>query len=96
MPDGAAKTLFISLGIQSVLIAPMTVEGKLWGSISFEDCTTAREWTSLEADILRTLANLIGGAMMRERYLKKLKDANRIVESSPTILFRLRGEHPCH
>jgi diguanylate cyclase (GGDEF)-like protein/PAS domain S-box-containing protein len=92
MPDGAAKTLFISLGIQSVLIAPMTVEGKLWGSISFEDCTTAREWTSLEADILRTLANLIGGAMMRERYLKKLKDANRIVESSPTILFRLRGE----
>ena len=35
---------------------------------------------------------MIGGAIMRERYVERLKDANTIVESSPTVLFRLRGD----
>ena len=30
--------------------------------------------------------------MIRERYVKQLRDANTIIERSPTILFRLRGE----
>jgi PAS domain S-box-containing protein len=92
MPDGAAKTLFISLGIQSILMTPMTIEGKLWGSISFDDCTTTREWTSVEVDILRTLADIIGSSIIRERYVEQLRDANTIVERSQTILFRLRGD----
>ena len=35
---------------------------------------------------------MIGGAIIRERYVEELKNANTIVESSPTILFRLRGD----
>ena len=70
----------------------MIIEGKYWGRICFDDCTTAREWTLVEIDILRTLADLIGGAIIRERYVEQLKDANTIVERSPTILFRLRGD----
>ena len=35
---------------------------------------------------------MFGAAIIRERYIEKLKDANTIVESSPTILFRLRGD----
>ena len=37
---------------------------------------------------------MIGDAIIRERFVQKLKDANTIVESSRTVLFRLRGE-PC-
>jgi diguanylate cyclase (GGDEF)-like protein/PAS domain S-box-containing protein len=92
MPDGAAKSLYLSLGIQSILLVPMTVEGKLWGHMGLDDCTTEREWTLVEVDILRTVANMIGDAIIRERYVGELKDANTIVESSPTILFRLHGD----
>jgi diguanylate cyclase (GGDEF)-like protein/PAS domain S-box-containing protein len=92
MPDGAGKTYFTSVGNQSILRVPVTIEGNFWGYIGFDDCTTEREWTSSEVDILRTLADLIGSAIIRERYVQQLKDANTIVESSPTILFRLRGD----
>ena len=92
MPDGAAKSIFLSLGIRSNLVVPITVEGKLWGHIGFDDCTTERAWSSAEIDILRTVADMFGGAIIRERYVDRLKDANTIVESSPTVLFRLRGD----
>src|SRR4029077_19736235 len=39
-----------------------------------------------------TLAGLVGIALARERYVKELADANMIVENSPTILYRVRGE----
>ncbi|MGB7974000.1 MAG: EAL domain-containing protein [Roseiarcus sp.] len=92
LPDGAAKALFLKLGIRSKLVVPITVDGKIWGRIGLDDCTTERAWSSTEIDILRTVADMIGCAIIRERYVDKLKDANTIVESSPTVLFRLRGD----
>ena len=92
MHDGPIKTYFIKAGNQSILRVPVTIEGEFWGYIGFDDCTTEREWTSIEIDILRTFADLIGGAIVRERYVEELKNANLIVERSPTILFRLGGD----
>ena len=92
LPDGAVKTYFISAGNQSILRVPVTIEGKFWGCIGFDDCTTECEWTSIEGNILKTVADLVGGAIIRERYIEQLKDANTIIESSPTILFRLGGD----
>ena len=92
MPDGAAKSIFLSLGVRSVLLVPITVGGKIWGFIGFDDCTTEREWSSAELDILKIVADMIGSAIIRERYVEDLKNANTIVESSPTVLFRLRGD----
>jgi len=80
------------LGITSSLDVPITIDGKYWGRIGFDDCGTAREWTPAEVDILRTVGDLIGGAIIRERFVEELKDANMIVERSPTILFRLGGD----
>jgi diguanylate cyclase (GGDEF)-like protein/PAS domain S-box-containing protein len=92
LPDGAAKSTFLSLGIRTNLIVPVIVDGKVWGRIGFDDCTTEREWKSVELDILRTVADMFGAATIRERYVEELKNANAIVESSPTILFRLGGD----
>ena len=92
MTAGPAKTLFESLGILSILVEPLVVDGKYWGQIGFDDCKTEREWGSSEIDTLRTLADLISSAIIRERYVEQLRDANTIVERSPTIIFRLRGE----
>ena len=92
MPDGAGKSLFLKLGIRANLVVPIAVDGKVWGRIGFDDCTTERAWSSAELDILKIAADMIGGAIIRERYVEELKNANTIVESSPTILFRLRGD----
>ena len=92
MSDGAAKSIFLSLKIQSLILVPITVEGSLWGHVGLDDCTTERTWSAAEIDILKIVADMIGGAIIRERYVEELKNANTIVESSPTILFRLRGD----
>jgi diguanylate cyclase (GGDEF)-like protein/PAS domain S-box-containing protein len=78
--------------VLSILIVPITVDGKHWGQVSFDDCTRERDWNQTEIDILRTLADLIGSIIMRERYTEALAKANTIVQNSTTILYRLRGE----
>jgi diguanylate cyclase (GGDEF)-like protein/PAS domain S-box-containing protein len=80
-------------GMRWMLHIPLTVEGRLWGSCRYIDSGTARrQWTWAETDVLKTLAELIGVAMTRARYVKELADANTIVQNSPTILYRVRGE----
>ena len=83
MLDGAAKSIFLSLGIQSIILVPITVEGSHWGHVGLDDCTTERTWSSAEIDILRIFADMIGGAITRERYVEELKNANTIVEFEP-------------
>jgi diguanylate cyclase (GGDEF)-like protein/PAS domain S-box-containing protein len=92
MPVGTARSAFLALGIESVLIVPVIVDGGHWGHIGFDDCSRRRDWGPAEIDILRTVAELIGSAIVRQRHLEQLKNAKTIIEASPTILFRLRGD----
>jgi PAS domain S-box-containing protein len=80
------------LKVQSALLVPIMTNGEYWGHISFDDCSTERDWSDMEVDILTTLAQLIGTAITRERYVEELAKANTIVQNSPTILYRLRGD----
>ena len=73
MSDGAAKSIFLSLGIQSVILVPITVEGSLWGHVGLDDCTTERTWSSAEINILKIAADMFGGAFARDRYINRLK-----------------------
>ena len=79
--------------MRSFLQIPITVEERLWGTLNFIDSSeVARKWSWAESDTLRTLAGLIGISIARARYVKQLADANMIVQNSPTILYRLKGE----
>jgi len=90
---GPAGALFEKAGIRSFLQIPVPVEGKLWGALVYLDATEeTRIWSWAERDTSKTLAELIGIAVTRARFVKELADANTIVQNSPTILFRLRGE----
>jgi diguanylate cyclase (GGDEF)-like protein/PAS domain S-box-containing protein len=90
---GAAhKKYFERLRVQSALLVPIMTNGRYWGHLSFDDCVRERVWTDTEVDILTTLAQLIGTAITRDRYVEELAKANTIVQNSPTILYRLRGE----
>ncbi|MBV2185112.1 MAG: EAL domain-containing protein [Rhizobium sp.] len=88
-----ARQLFEQAGMQSMLIVPVMIDGKLWGALWFIDSNaTPRTWNWAETDTLSTLAGLIGISTMRSRYLAELADANTIVQNSPTVLYRLKGE----
>jgi len=79
--------------IESLLLVPVMVESKLWGTLAFTDPSPEkRQWTWAETDTLATLASLMGVSITRAKFVKELADANRIVQNSPTVLYRLKGE----
>jgi len=89
---GPHREFLERLRVHSALLVPIMTNGKYWGHISFDDCTKDRDWSDAEVGILTTLAQLIGTAITRERYVEELAKANTIVQNSPTILYRLRGD----
>jgi diguanylate cyclase (GGDEF)-like protein/PAS domain S-box-containing protein len=90
---GEFREKCLQANMRSFLLVPVMIERKLWGALVFVDSgTLRRKWSWAETDVLETLAGLIGVAIIRARYVKELADANMIVQNSPTILYRLRGE----
>lgn len=63
--DGALRQLLDRLQNKSVLVMPIFVGGKLWGSIGIDACKAEREWTSVETDTLAIFAWVIGGIIQR-------------------------------
>jgi diguanylate cyclase (GGDEF)-like protein/PAS domain S-box-containing protein len=93
--SGTYRGLFAAAKMRSFLQLILMVNGQLWGSLNFVDSSdTRREWSWAETDTLKTLARLLGAAIGRALQIKLLADANTIVQNSPTILYRLRGEPP--
>jgi diguanylate cyclase (GGDEF)-like protein/PAS domain S-box-containing protein len=90
--QGGVIGVFKLFGTYSVLLVPIMVDARYWGHITIDVCRHERDWNSAEVDALRTLADVIGTAIMRERHLAEIAKANTIIQSSPTILYRLRGE----
>jgi diguanylate cyclase (GGDEF)-like protein/PAS domain S-box-containing protein len=89
---GAVLGVFKRFDTYSVLLVPIMVDARYWGHITIDACRHERDWNRAEIDALHTLADLIGTAITRERHLAQIAKANTIIQSSPTILYRLRGE----
>jgi len=90
----SARKFFESAGVKSAMAVPVFTDGCWWGLIGFDDCRNERDWLPAEIDTIKTLAELVGGAIARASHLKSLADATRIVERSPTILYRLSPDAP--
>ena len=86
------KGMLERLGSKSLLVLPVAVDGKYWGEMGFENCRSKRDWPTFEIEKLQLLADLVGNAIQRERYVKEIANANRIVQNTPTILYRIHGE----
>jgi PAS domain S-box-containing protein len=89
-----ARELFARGNVKSMLSVPIFVDQHWWGFIGFDDCRSEREWLPAEIAPLKTLAELIGAAEARSRHLAGLADAARIIDNSPTVLYRLSPEPP--
>ena len=81
-------------GIKSTVVAPVFVDGVWWAMLAFDACRRARQWLPAEIDVIQILAELIGASVVRSRRLQTLADANRIIESSPTVLYRIAPTPP--
>ena len=92
--EESVRGFFEMGGLKSTVCVPILVNECWWGFIGFDDCQNEREWSPAEIDTLATLAELVGAAVAHAGRLQTLADANRIVENSPTVLFRLGPQAP--
>ncbi|MDL2233672.1 response regulator [Ruminococcaceae bacterium OttesenSCG-928-L11] len=69
-------------GTLSLIAAPVTVDGKLWGILCLEMCSRLRIAGQSDLDIGQMVANLISGVLLRERTQDKLRVAIERAEES--------------
>jgi PAS domain S-box-containing protein len=71
------RALLARHDIHSIVVVPIYVGQVWWGHIGFDDCHTAREWTSAETDALKTAARIIGAAIEREHSEAALRESEQ-------------------
>ncbi|HOU76479.1 MAG TPA: PAS domain S-box protein, partial [Candidatus Dojkabacteria bacterium] len=66
------KAHLLPQGIKSVLILPLTVDGKRVGFIGFDKAKDKREWDQKSIEIVEIVDGAISNMMQKERYLKEI------------------------
>jgi len=89
-----ARALLELGDIRSTLVVPVFVNGDWWGFIAFDACQAEHQWLPAEVETLGILAELVGAAAAMSVQMRKLSDANRIIENSPTVLYRIQPHPP--
>lgn len=74
-----------ALNIQSFLVLPILVYGKLWGAICFENIEKDKFWIEAEIKVLFTFSEMFGAAIERSRYEEKLIKSKEASENANKI-----------
>jgi len=92
LPDDIQKILEPQ-SIQSIVVLPLYLNGKFHGFIGFDECTQSRIWSKSEIELLRTIANIISNAFLRNtinnELINSLNENKRIVDSIPDQIIRI-------
>ena len=79
--------------IKSLIAVPIFVAETWWGFIGFDDCRSARQWSSVETEALRAAARTLGAALQRKQADETLRKANElvsaVVQASPVAITAL-------
>ncbi len=59
--------------ILSILVLPITREGRFWGFLGFDQCSHVRIWSPQEESILRTLCAAMASAVSRDNLARELE-----------------------
>lgn len=73
--DGQAKAINNKSQTLSIVGVPISVAGRWWGVLGFDDCTSERLWSEAEIAVLETAATCIGTAIERDRAQKEKEAA---------------------
>lgn len=71
-PDEQAR--MSAQNVRSFVVAPVMVNSKWWGSLSFDTVHSDRHWHPFELEALATAASTLGAAIQRELIEKGLRD----------------------
>ena len=66
--------------IQSLILVPIMVDQSWWGYLGLDECTHPRVWTDAERDSLRAVADMLSGAITRQRTQDALLEAKATLE----------------
>src|SRR6185437_3852764 len=78
---GAMPELLDVVKVTSLLLVPIIIRGQHWGSVSFDDCNSEREWLPDEINALHLFANLIGVAITRERSQEEVRNRDELLQA---------------
>ncbi|MBD3169291.1 MAG: GAF domain-containing protein [candidate division Zixibacteria bacterium] len=82
----ADNYLFDILGVESLAVAPLTVEGNITGLLLADNFITGRKITSADLEILAIFANHAGVALERSRLYEKLGEKiDQLAKANNTI-----------
>ena len=73
--EAPIRRLLETLQNKSMLLMPILVGGRIWGTIGIDDCKSEREWTESEIDVLGTFAEIIGIVIQRNRAQVSLRSS---------------------
>jgi diguanylate cyclase (GGDEF)-like protein/PAS domain S-box-containing protein len=76
-------------GLMGLLIVPVMTDDRPWGHVGFESALLDYDWSDEDIGLLTMLAAVIGAALTREECAQALARADRVIQHSPTVLFRL-------
>jgi PAS domain S-box-containing protein len=75
------RTVIEQQGVMSLIVVPISIEGKFWGFIVFEDCHSKRTWSKIEISILRVASGSIGAAIERRKRDEELRGTRDFLEN---------------
>jgi len=83
------------------MAAPIFADGKFWGTLVLHDCTEAREWKEMEKHAIRTIADMFGAAIQRERVRQTLLAAkdeleHRVQERTAELSRQIEAKDQAH
>jgi len=68
------------IGVKSLYSVPITIHGKYWGLVGFDDCREAKQRNESEISILKTIAACIGSAIKQSRIRSSREETQRNIE----------------
>ena len=72
-PESEREFLAGELGILSMVLVPIFVEGRWWGFVGFDECEEEREWSAAEIGALGAAAGTLGSAIRRRQVEEQLR-----------------------
>jgi PAS domain S-box-containing protein len=78
----AEKGYLASINVMALLEIRVVIDGKHWGTLGVDDISQEREWTSMEVDVIKVAASVLGAAIKRQMDDDALK--NELTERKRT------------
>lgn len=88
-PDGE-RDILEPQNILALAVVPIVFEDPFWGFLGFDNCRTARHWTTEEIELLQAAAAGFGGAFERQVASDRLREANDTLALQAAELQRSR------